>query len=540
MAIGQVKSSDLDSFFTQIGDKNVSANVLKATLSGEQSLKKDVTTFTKGWNPNSGNGNPGANNAVWGFAQLQNANLRSLAPKVLGGSWVSSDPNVQAQLDAKLHEAADDPKTSIKFMKAYLDNELPGIKKTLATSGVKYTQADLMAMVAGSYNLGGPRNLQVVKMSVKPDGTFDREAYYQNYYDNLNPGDQSVNNVNRLKRAAGDQIDASVSYKTKNPPLQVVVQSARDAELETDLTYLQSVGTGFAQAELPSLIIRDNLDNLPWYEDTELTTGNPNLRQIATPAWFEVNLKQSSGEKLAIGGQTTKVKLNVSLQELQESMAHVVNNKHSRTGFHITLWGQEPDSISASGTTGLFMNWFGITSLMSRDGKISESELLDAFLSDSRSSNSDYQTAADNENQPLRIAAQDAFIELLNLFKNNGITRFHPDIVSRIYPKNKSANGASVVGEASRTQEQAPMNPWSKAIGMSFTQATNRPNDVMTRGNVVFKYKNKQYLGYFKDIVFDMDSNNPFRWTFNFTFQVEKSLATTFYFKDNFNDSNFG
>lgn len=539
MAIGQIKTSDLDSFITEASDKTISANLLKATLSGEQNVGKDYTTFTKGWNPKSST-DQNLNNAVWGFAQMQNSSLRSLAPRVLGGSWISSDPNTQAQLDTKLHEAADDPKLAVKFMKAYLENEVPGIKKTLAASGAKYTNADIQAMIAGSYNLGGPRNLQVIKLSLKPDGSFDREAYYQNYYDNLKSGDQSINNVNRLKRAAGDQIDKSVIYKAKNPPLQEVVQGARDADLETDLTYLQAAGSSFAQTELPSLVIKDNLDNLPWYEDPELYTANPNLKLIATPAWFEVNLKQSSGEKLSVNGQTTKIKLNVSLQEIQESMAHVVNNKHSRTGFHITLWGQEPDTISASGSTGLFMNWFGVTSLMSREGKISESELLEAFLSDTRSSDSKYLTAVDNENQPLRVAAQDAFIEMLSLFKNNGITRFHPEIVNRIYPKNKSAKGASVVGEASRVQEQTPMNPWSKAIGMSFTQATNRPNDVMTRGNVVFKYKNKQYLGYFKDMTFEMDANNPFRWTFNFTFQVEKSLSTTFYFRDSFSDSNFG
>jgi hypothetical protein len=187
---------------------------------------------------------------------------------------------------------------------------------------------------------------------------------------------------------------------------------------------------------------------------------------------------------------------------------------------------------------------------MSEEGVMNRSELEDAFLYDSdnnknpanKANKGVYQRTVSLENQPLRIAAQEAFIEMLSLFKNNGITRFHPEIVNRIYPQNKQGNGGVVSGEASRTSAKEPMNPWSKAIGMSFTQATNRSNDVMTRGYVVFKYKNKTYLGYFKDINFEMDSNNPFRWNFNFTFQVERSLSTTFFLPNLSSgfDSNFG
>jgi hypothetical protein len=418
------------------------------------------------------------------------------------------------------------------FMNAYLKNETPGIKKVFQRAGVQYDQNDLNAALAGSYNLGGPANQQVILSSIV-NGKFDRQLYYQNYYNNLNPGDQSQSNVNRVRMAGGD-IATSIQYQPSSPKLSAIIAQPQDAIYTSDNSYLQNYANTGAATELPSLIIDKNLGNIPWYDDNDLVVGNKDLKLIDTPCWFEVNLKQKSSDRLTYNNVPIKIVLNVSLQDIQVSMAHVMNNRHSRTGFHVTLWGQEPDTISATGTTGVFMNYFGITNMMSLDGKASKSQYYNAIIDmfANKDGAVDILKIINNENSPLRVAAQDAFIELLSLFKNNGVTRFQPDIVNRIFPKNKSGAGSTVIGEASRTSPKSSINPWSPAIGMSLAQATNRSNDVMTRGYVVFRYKNKSYLGYFKDIQFEMDANNPFRWNFNFTFQVEKSLLVTYFLND--------
>jgi hypothetical protein len=515
-----VKTSELDVFFTEIGTgKVIDAKLLKATTGGEQNLSGDVCTFNPGYNLNTGNGNPNADGAVYGFTQITNGNLRKLAPRVLGVG--------KEYTDDEIHKAVSDPKTAIKFMKAYLENELPNINKLLA--GVTHDIKDVRAALVGSYNLGGAKNEIVIKQSII-GGKFNREAYYQNYFNQLTGIDATTENVNRVRRGAGD-IATSVAY-TKKKPDNTVLLTGSEASLETNLTYLSEVGDHYSAVDFPSLVIEENLGNLPWDKNNKLVVANPDLRRISTPAWFEVNLKQSGPQRLTSNGEVVRLKLNVSLQEIQVSMAHVVNNRHSRTGFHVTLWGQEPDTISATGTTGLFMNWFGITSIMSKEDV---SGIYEAEIDKNFKIGMSKFAAPDG----LRVAAQDAFIEMLGLFKNNGVTRFHPEIVNRIFPKNKRGGGSSVVGEASRTSPNEPMNPWSKAVGMSHTQATNRPNDVMTRGYVVFKYKSKTYLGYFKDIQFEMDANNPFRWNFNFTFQVEKSLASTFFLKSGYDGEGF-
>ena len=42
------------------------------------------------------------------------------------------------------------------------------------------------------------------------------------------------------------------------------------------------------------------------------------------------------------------------------------------------------------------------------------------------------------------------------------------------------------------------------------------------------KFKGTTYLGYFKSLTWQMDADNPFQWTFSFTFQVEKTIGYIF------------
>ena len=50
----------------------------------------------------------------------------------------------------------------------------------------------------------------------------------------------------------------------------------------------------------------------------------------------------------------------------------------------------------------------------------------------------------------------------------------------------------------------------------------------MTRGGVEMTYRNYTYTGYFKTLQWEMSGDNPFQWTFSFTFQVESTLGLEF------------
>jgi hypothetical protein len=111
----------------------------------------------------------------------------------------------------------------------------------------------------------------------------------------------------------------------------------------------------------------------------------------------------------------------------------------------------------------------------------------------------------------LRVAAQDAFAEFLALFKMNGNV-WH-------WSKNYQTNQSEI--DSTGTSE----NAWSSATGLSLTQMNARNNDVLSRGYVVMKFRSDTYLGYFKALSWVMDAARPFQWTFNFTFQVEKTIS---------------
>lgn len=482
----------------------LSPDLQKSVLSGEQDLSGSNVRYSN--SPNSA--------GAMGLAQMKPDIASKLYKKTFG-----TEPD-----DASVKAALSDPQKSMALMKTYLEDETSAIKKQLSFCSPPPDIKDIRACISGSYNLGGSKNKDVIKASIV-NGKFDRELYYNNYYNALAPGDRTQNNVERVRRGAGD-LPAKFNYKDTAPKVQkFTVQKQRNAEIDYTPAISLIDREPYLETKLPSLIIDEGLDTLPWYQDPTLV--NNRKSGLGVPAYFEINLKQNTRDYLRTkDDEIVRVVLNTSLSEVQESMAHIVNNRRTRTGFHITLWGQEPDTVSASGSTGLFMNWFGMTGLMSREGTIMNTDLMNAYLEAEK--NDERFLAVLQENQPLRVAAQEAFMELLALFQNNGVTRFHPTITSRIF--NKTASNGMVTGTSNAIAGDPPMNPWSKAIGASKTQATNRPNDVMTRGHVVFRFMNKSYLGYFKEFHFDMDANNPFRWNFSFTFQVERSMTKFFFF----------
>ena len=173
------------------------------------------------------------------------------------------------------------------------------------------------------------------------------------------------------------------------------------------------------------------------------------------------------------------------------------------------MWGQEADLISGEANTGAFMNALGITSFLSVSPISSQlqRQIISAFSNSSKQeSNVDYSMTSND----LRIAARDAFMELLALFKANGVVWFR---------NSRSGTGAT---------NPVGVDAFSPQTGLSNYQMNARTNDVMARGQVIMKFRNSMYLGYFKSLEYEMEAERPFYWKFRFVFQVEKTLTLNY------------
>ena len=332
----------------------------------------------------------------------------------------------------------------------------------------------------------------------------------------------------------------------------------------------------------------DSLSNTAWYADTGLVTGNPRIRASVQPVIFTVFFDRNDPSQMlrtvpdVNTGQPIEIQLNTSLTTFEITSKHVYNRTPSRTGMHVTLWGMEPDLISGTGTTGVFMNQFGITDFMSTAGinddvrqlvntglahgfqkamnttiesvvvpsaTVSGSEADVLVVTDVpqptgevltfANSGSNVLSDADaqiikratiNPNEAFRVAAQDAFVEFLKLFQMNGQIWFN----STDY-----ANGTNL--GIINGQEQVSPTAWSKKTGTTSFQQHARNNDVMTRGYVSMRYRNNIYLGYFKSLSWTQDAESPFQWKFQFAFQVEKTYTALYVANPTFQlNQNFG
>jgi hypothetical protein len=247
--------------------------------------------------------------------------------------------------------------------------------------------------------------------------------------------------------------------------------------------------------------------------DRNLVTGNPHARGMVQPVSFVVYLDRNDPTQTLnnpTNQQPIVIELNTSMTTFEIASKHVYNRTPSRTGMHITLWGMQPDLINGSGTTGVFMNQYGITDWFSTAQINDEiAKLVGAGFSN----NPDTERAINQNPEAYRVAAQDCFVEFLKLFQMNGNVWYHTD----------SYNGT--MGE----QEQQAPNGWSTKVGASSFQQHGRNNDVMTRGYVGMKYRNNVYLGYFKSLNWTQDADSPFQWKFSFTFQVENTYTSLYY-----------
>ena len=303
------------------------------------------------------------------------------------------------------------------------------------------------------------------------------------------------------------------------------------ASSAANISELQSTISPILQVPDPTL------SNTPWYKDTSLVTGNASVRASVVPVSFTVYLDRSHANQFLRNPADNKpieIQLNTSLSSIEIASKHIYNRTPSRTGMHITLWGMELDLISGAGTTGIFMNQFGITDFLSTTGINDDIiQLLSGGGSTSFTSpfDPDDVTAQNpqlsatqtiqnlkNPNSAFRVAAQDAFIEFLKLFQMNGNIWYY----SQNY-----ANGSNL-GTIGGTEQVSP-TAWSSQVGASSFQQHSRNNDVMSRGFVAMHYRNNIYLGYFKSLSWTQDADNPFQWKYNFTFQVEKTYTALYY-----------
>jgi hypothetical protein len=291
------------------------------------------------------------------------------------------------------------------------------------------------------------------------------------------------------------------------------------------------ISTSTFDSLFPDVVIAEGLDETPWYDDPGLLIGNQPTRDLVQPVIFQVMLKGKGNFLLSDStGTPIEVQLNASMKSFNLSSKHIFHEQRTRTAFHVTMWGMQADTIEGSCTTGVFMNQFGLTDFFSvadinddlktlvataiqfadnSDGSVSEifSQNTDAFnqvLS---------RIAPQNPQAAFRIAAQDAFVEFLSLFKMNGNVWFRT--------KNYQ--------DSTPDREQAAPAAWSPQFGASSTQANARNNDVMTRGYVIMKFRSNTYLGYFKSLSWTVDARNPYQWNFSFVFQVERTLTTLYY-----------
>lgn len=314
----------------------------------------------------------------------------------------------------------------------------------------------------------------------------------------------------------------------------------------TELSYTP-VSDSILNERVMDLVIPEGLDNEPWWDKG--LVGNPHLKRIGQPVIFKILLNDLAPDRyLPKKDKSTdplEIRLNCSLSTVSQQMKHVINKANTRTGFHLTFWGMEPDVITGSGSTGLFLNSFGVTDLMSLSGTLQELGLLDAAQQEQSSNLSeDLNFAKDKaasdywqshiytgyNGQPvdsgspitspsgemsskMRVAAQDAFVELLSLFKNNGVVRYKTDNYDSSFDN--------------RTQLQPSV--WSEQFGASTFQRKARNNDIMTKGSVVMSYKGNVFQGYFKSFNWTMDADTPFQWKFDFTFQVQHTISYVFY-----------
>lgn len=335
------------------------------------------------------------------------------------------------------------------------------------------------------------------------------------------PAQSFVYNISNLVSRAGSRsmsTQLALENQTQGDPNGAATTSGQLAAPVGQT--IDPMDTTQANSTLPVLQIDTGLGEIPWYADSNLITGNPAIRRNVQPVSFMVYLSRNQSTFLhdPATGKPITLQLNTSLKTFELQSKHVFNRTPSRTGMHITFWGMQPDLVSGTGTTGVFMNQYGLTDFFSTSA-IPESvkeQIRSAAAARISKPNGIYSIkneALINNPEALRVAAQDAFLEFLKLFQMNGNVWFYS-------PNYKG----SYTG-----QDQTATNSFSPSTGATSFEQVARNNDVQTRGYVAMRYRNNVFLGYFKSLNWTQDAEKPFSWDFNFVFQVEKTVSALYW-----------
>lgn len=256
----------------------------------------------------------------------------------------------------------------------------------------------------------------------------------------------------------------------------------------------------------PPLIIDAGLDEQAWFANKNMVRANRPTSDIPDPVTFQIYFDVAGNPLPVI------ISMVASVRTSQRGLRHVPTRQRTMTGLLLNIWGMAPDQISGQASTGLMANALGVTDFLSLSTVPSgvQKQIRQALtgLNPSEGLVDDPDFDAVMQPDAMRIAAKDAFVEFLMMFKNNGTVWFRTQNYSG------STTGMSQQG----------VDVWSPATGSTIFQNAARRNDVMTRGQVVMYFRNTAYYGYFKTLGLMMDAKNPFRWNFNFVFQVESTM----------------
>ena len=500
------------------------------------------------------NGPPNKKTGVWAAARLNSAGAAgasqmfkpafSDAYKLLHGG-----PNLTgAALAAKWSEIQNDPKKAVLYGTAYMAVMEQTIKgwAEVKKGGITNDDASIRTIVTACYHLGYTDTRPLVKNAMS-SGHWDLAAFVEGYNAKsaaINQKSGRLNAITGLPASGGsNNVSSGVTGSSNSggssaaggqPETPTDFASAPGAEdALRNRTIPLSFDISKAIPNTPLQVIQEGLNLTSWYErdpsDAGGLVGNPRLREMSTPAWFELRLNRSDGTSLSgKDGGPIQVRLNVSLQTVNIRSQQIVSREPTATGLMVTFWGSQPDMLAGKGTTGAFINQFGLTAIMSNrlSPKASKwySMICAAYKDPTQQSILLGPGGAGRDR--FRVAAQDAFAEMLALFKNNGVTRFLPQEWAQ-GALNRVARGTQAYAQAEDVwmkDTKANEQTWSSAAGATGFQQHARAGDVYTRGYVVLKYKGRTYLGYFKTFNFTANAASPFKWDFDFTFRVLKSL----------------
>jgi hypothetical protein len=372
------------------------------------------------------------------------------------------------------------------------------------------------ALAAAAYN-GGPGVANQAQKLIA-QGVPESQAISMAAGNIYGQGSGKQTEVNNYVAKATGQSAASVAAQSNqatspaggNAQIQTVGVDDSDPAVAVPvmgMTISQEQITSINTAINPPLVTdMPGLMRVPWYADSGILQVDAPTTAVGFPVTFQIYFSLAQGPVVLLA-------LNASIRTFQKAMRHITNRQRTRTGFQVNLWGSQPDQITGTASTGLFMNQLGVTDFLSLSAATTEVQnaVIQAFSSPSTSPNQLNTVASSGTNDGFfRVAAKDAFVEFLSMFKNNGTVWF----------ANQNSTGYTT-GTA-----QMAADVWSPLTGSTTFQNAARRMDVMTRGSVVMTFRNTAYYGYFKNLSWTMDAEHPFRWIFNFVFQVESTIAT--------------